>query len=347
MSWSNETKILKLPLYVGTDYPSWITDWNYAMKKLESSYEETQAIIESLQDDIHTLDGALNAVKTQLQGLADTVSAYYHEFTEFKQLTEENITRLEGLINEINSTVEILQQNIATIQEKITEIEAKNAEQDEKLEQLEGDNTTITQDITNLQQDVQTINQTLATLSTGGFSTIATAGGIKQVRGGPMYESENWGTSTYALVAYTQKKKNLNKLQLSKGDIIVSNIIGEVNNAHATWKTLTDGEYIFGMQYTGKGIVINPLIDFSKLAQDLFAWTSEGLCNIEQLDDSGNVTRTIQGFASAFLSNNSLFGTPTQHASVTILLPNGVADPGTHFRFTLSNMSAIDTVTPL
>lgn len=88
MSATNKTTNYELPLFIGSDIPSWLTDWNGAMTSIDS-YIATA---------VSDASGAAATAENASESAAQTV---------------------QGLVT-ANNTIATIQQNIATIQNKLT-----------------------------------------------------------------------------------------------------------------------------------------------------------------------------------------------------------------------------------
>lgn len=94
MSATNSTPNIELPVFVGTDKPAWLTDWNTAMNKID-------AAVGSAETDIAGLD---TAVATQGQSITSLTNTVGQHTTSIQALTTAT-THNAGDINTINSLI--------------------------------------------------------------------------------------------------------------------------------------------------------------------------------------------------------------------------------------------------
>lgn len=111
MSHTNETKNLKLSQFINNDQPSWITDYNGDMEKIDNAYGEIAGDGSTLREDIDkntsdisTLKGNVNALQTQQNTLATDLS---------NQAT--TIAGLRSDVNTAENNIEMLQDNVAKL----------------------------------------------------------------------------------------------------------------------------------------------------------------------------------------------------------------------------------------
>lgn len=94
MSATNATTNYSFPLFIGTDKPSWLVDWNGAMTAIDST--------------IKGVDTAVQANATAISGLSTTVSAHT---TSISTITEQistlstGLNSAQGSINTIQSLI--------------------------------------------------------------------------------------------------------------------------------------------------------------------------------------------------------------------------------------------------
>ena len=62
MSASNQTTNYELPIFVGTDIPTWLTDFNGAMLKLDTALHNLKLKNDTEDEDISDLEGAVSDI---------------------------------------------------------------------------------------------------------------------------------------------------------------------------------------------------------------------------------------------------------------------------------------------
>lgn len=101
MSATNSTPTINLPLFIGTDKPAWLVDWNGAMNAIDSA-------IAALQTAESGTAASLSALANSVTALSNTVS---QQTTAIETVTQSvnqlagNVTTINGNINTINSLI--------------------------------------------------------------------------------------------------------------------------------------------------------------------------------------------------------------------------------------------------
>lgn len=117
MSATNSTPIINLPLFIGTDKPAWLTDWNGAMNTIDAAIAALQTAeagtatsLASLAQSVEALSGTVGQHTTALQTLTSAVSGNTGSINTINSLigngepttTDKTII---GAINEIYSDI--------------------------------------------------------------------------------------------------------------------------------------------------------------------------------------------------------------------------------------------------
>lgn len=94
MSATNSTTNYNLPVFIGTDKPAWLTDWNGAMNTIDSTIA---SVSNAQQGDATSISGLQSSVSS----LSDTVSGHTTAITSLNSAVSGNT----GSINTINSLI--------------------------------------------------------------------------------------------------------------------------------------------------------------------------------------------------------------------------------------------------
>lgn len=94
MSATNVTTYYEFPVFVGSDKPAWLVDWNGAMNAIDSAIHEAKAEadanatnISSLQNDVTSLAGSISSQGSSITSLT------------------QSLTSLQGTVNTITSLI--------------------------------------------------------------------------------------------------------------------------------------------------------------------------------------------------------------------------------------------------
>ena len=117
MSATNATPTISLPLFIGTDKPAWLTDWNGAMNTIDSSIATLQTAeggtataLASLSQSVEALSGTVSQHTTSLQTISTAVAGNTGSINTINSLigngqpTTEDKTII-GAINEIYADI--------------------------------------------------------------------------------------------------------------------------------------------------------------------------------------------------------------------------------------------------
>ena len=94
MSETNSTPTITLPLFIATDKPAWLVDWNGAMNAIDSA-------IAALQTAESGTATALSALSNSVTALSNTVS---QQTTAIETVTQ-SVNQLAGNVNTINGNI--------------------------------------------------------------------------------------------------------------------------------------------------------------------------------------------------------------------------------------------------
>ena len=117
MSATNATPIINLPLFIGTDKPAWLTDWNGAMNTIDAAIAALQTAeagtatsLASLAQSVEALSGTVGQHTTALQTATQAIAGNTGSINTINSLigngqpttTDKTII---GAINEINAKI--------------------------------------------------------------------------------------------------------------------------------------------------------------------------------------------------------------------------------------------------
>ena len=105
MSATNNTTNYNLPIFVGSDVPSWLTDWNSAMQLLDTAIGNVLTVANKANADIQLTEAELEEVKTSVEKALPIIE---------KATTD--IAQLKLSLQGVNSTVENLGRDVEDLQ---------------------------------------------------------------------------------------------------------------------------------------------------------------------------------------------------------------------------------------
>lgn len=105
MSATNSTTNYHFPIFIGTDIPSWLVDWNNAMNSLDSAIASAQKIATKANTDIE-------AVEANISTLTDTISSL-----------SKNVSKNSNDITDITSNVNALTKTVSNVQAQVVQLD--------------------------------------------------------------------------------------------------------------------------------------------------------------------------------------------------------------------------------
>lgn len=111
MSATNRTDNYGFPIFIGTDIPSWLIDWNNAMTQLDTAIAAAKSVADTAQTNI----GLSNQ---EIIGLQNVAEAMNETILELTGVVNGHGTSIDGINTVIAGNV----RDIATIGESIGEI---------------------------------------------------------------------------------------------------------------------------------------------------------------------------------------------------------------------------------
>ena len=140
MSATNATTNYELPVFIATDEPAWLVDWNSAMNAIDSAIKEAKTAGDNAQstantnaNNIQTLDGTVSSQGTAIGNLQTAVSGNTGSINTINSLigngepttTDKTII---GAINEINAQVGAVSADDVSFDPTGTSLVATNVE---------------------------------------------------------------------------------------------------------------------------------------------------------------------------------------------------------------------------
>ena len=154
MSATNSTTYYEFPVFVGSDKPAWLVDWNGAMNAIDSAIHEAKAEADANATNISSL-------QSDVTSLAGSVSSQGSSITSLTQ----SLTSLQGTVNTITSLIgngEPTTQDktiIGAINELKADIDALDPSgQGVQAENVSYDNTDSGLTATNVQDAIDEVN---------------------------------------------------------------------------------------------------------------------------------------------------------------------------------------------
>ena len=94
MSATNSTTYYEFPVFVGSDKPAWLVDWNGAMNAIDSAIHEAKAEADANATNIASLQSSVTSLSGSVESQGSSITS----------LTQ-SLTALQGTVNTITSLI--------------------------------------------------------------------------------------------------------------------------------------------------------------------------------------------------------------------------------------------------
>lgn len=118
MSATNSTVNYHLPIFIGTDIPSWLVDWNNAMTALDNAIGEALLAGQTAEADVSALESTVQAIQTAVTTLTNSVNDNTTDITDLKgQMVAytQIVTQLTADVQNLTSRVETAEGTVGTV----------------------------------------------------------------------------------------------------------------------------------------------------------------------------------------------------------------------------------------
>lgn len=301
---TNSTPNYGLPIFIGSDKPSWLVDWNGAMTELDTVIKEIStceeanknlittananiAKINNVIEEIQVYNTTLTNRVINLEGKTNKLESEYNTVINDLQSQNRLVLQLQDAINVINSELDKLENNvIPPIKgglDSLTQIVNENKKAQDTVNQQ------TTQKLTELSTEVTNIKTNVIPPIEGGLSSLTNM--VNK-------NTDDIQQNSRAIELTTSRLSNLEQdVQPLKARANVVHCLNESGILPATLKDLT-------ANYTLKNISVVVYADYSPSNAPKMALAPVFISNETSAEDSGT------------------FGVETK----TILTPNNTAE---------------------
>lgn len=115
MSATNKTTNYSLPIFVGSDVPSWLTDFNGAMQLIDTAIGNALIVANKADADIQLTEASLQELKTALETAIPVINQSAEELTALKGAVQ----TMSSTVEQLNMLTEQLQGDVGVVYEGI------------------------------------------------------------------------------------------------------------------------------------------------------------------------------------------------------------------------------------
>ena len=115
MSATNKTTNYNLPIFIGSDVPSWLTDFNGAMQLIDTAIGNALSVANKADADIQLTETGLNEVKSALEQALPIVEESQLKVSQLiasMQLMSSTVEELKTKTNELQGDVGVVYEGI-------------------------------------------------------------------------------------------------------------------------------------------------------------------------------------------------------------------------------------------
>lgn len=115
MSATNSTPNYHFPIFIGSDVPSWLVDWNNAMSNLDTAIAEALLAGQTAEADVKLLESTVTSIQTAVTSLTSTVDATVEDVVELKG----QMTAFTAIVNQLTADVQNLTARVEAAEGKV------------------------------------------------------------------------------------------------------------------------------------------------------------------------------------------------------------------------------------
>lgn len=126
---SNGTDNYGLPIFIATDKPAWLLDWNGAMVAIDSLFKQIDSKASISESELDALKVQLESANTAISGLQESTSSLT---TNVAVLTTD-VTQAKKDVDTMQETVVQLSKSVKTLETKVNENKTKLTKMSEDI----------------------------------------------------------------------------------------------------------------------------------------------------------------------------------------------------------------------
>lgn len=179
---SNTTRYFNLPLFIATDKPSWLVDWNGAMNEIDSILQDINTSASGAESDVETVVTQVNQLSGVVSNLESLVNTAVSDLAEMQTTVDSHEERMDGietdlitqnnLIKSLSDAVTTMQATVGTLNSRVSAMETTVAGYDSRItgaEQASASASAIASEVqaglTSLTSTVNSISASVSSLN--------------------------------------------------------------------------------------------------------------------------------------------------------------------------------------
>lgn len=169
---SNQTQYFNLPLFIATDKPSWLVDWNGAMNEIDNILNDIATASEGAVADVTTIQTQVNTLSTTVTSLNSIVETAVEDVAAMQTTVDSHDTRMDtiegdlitqnNLIKALSTSVTTMQGTVASLNTAVETMQTTLAGYDTRIETAEDAAAAAQTAVAGIQTTVQGLSSTVS-----------------------------------------------------------------------------------------------------------------------------------------------------------------------------------------
>ena len=166
---SNATRYYNLPLFLSSDRPSWLVDWNGAMNEIDTILNDIAIESEGASGAVATIQTQINTLSTTVENLNSIVETAVADVASMQTTVDSMEDRLDNVESDLitqNNLIKTLSDTVVAMQSTVSTLNNHVNVMEQSVTTLGANVEAIQTALTGLQSDVSSINSSLSSLNT-------------------------------------------------------------------------------------------------------------------------------------------------------------------------------------
>lgn len=204
---SNTTRYFHLPLFIASDKPSWLVDWNGAMGDIDNILQDIATASEGAVADVATIQTQIDALNATIPNLESLVETAVSDVAAMQTTVDSHETRMDAieadlitqnnLIKTLSDAVTTMQGSVATLNNRVAAMETTVSGYDTEIDAIQTGLDSVQASLTSLQSTVSGHTSSINSLETRvtALENSGGGGGMPAVGDLINYDNQNFSRS--------------------------------------------------------------------------------------------------------------------------------------------------------
>ena len=177
---SNTTRYFNLPLFIASDKPSWLVDWNGAMGQIDSILEDIATASEGAVADVQTIQTQIDALNAIIPNLEATVQTAVEDVAAMQTTVDSHETRMDSIESDLitqNNLIKTLSDSVVAMQATVATLNNRVAAMETTVGGLDVDVAAINTELSTIRSTMSSLDSRVTALENAGSG--ASGGGYR------------------------------------------------------------------------------------------------------------------------------------------------------------------------